>query len=74
MADIDREKFPNLINGDYVSNLQVMKSHAGYYLGRSYFDTDYGFEGPYCRETYYFDTREEAESLLESYNLSEKLG
>ena len=53
---IDKDKFPLEIDGDYISNLQVMKSAAGHYIGRSYFDTEIGAELPYSHESCYYAT------------------
>tara|TARA_R110001592_G_scaffold85153_8_gene251525 strand:- start:8616 stop:8789 length:174 start_codon:yes stop_codon:yes gene_type:complete len=50
-----------------VSELQVLKSAAGYYIGR----TQEGM--PYSRKSVYFKTKEEAKELLnsnKSYNPS----
>ena len=63
--DYSTGDYPHLVNGDPVSVLKVMKSGAGWYLGRSYFDTEFGFEGPYSRESGYFTTEESAKSSLE---------
>lgn len=61
---MDEKKFPNLVAGDRVSDLQVMRSAAGYYIGRSYWDEEFGFEGPYSRESGYFASEEEAQTEL----------
>lgn len=51
-----------------ISELKVMKSAAGFYLGRSYRDEECGgAELPYSRNSGYFATREEAEAALASY-------
>lgn len=63
--DYDTNDFPHLVNGDPVSKLKTMHSGAGWYIGRSYFDTEYGFEGPYSRESGYFTTEESVKSSLE---------
>ena len=55
--------FPHMIGNDPVSDLKVMQSAAGYYIGRSYFDTDYGFEGPYSRESEYMTKADAVERL-----------
>ena len=65
---MDIKKFPNLVDGDRVSDLQVMKSGAGYYIDRSYWDEEFGFEGPYSRESGYFPTYEAAEIELDLNN------
>lgn len=62
---MNREKFPTEVGGDYVSELKVMRSGAGYYIGRSYWDTEFGFEGPFSRESGYFGTEEQAQRELD---------
>lgn len=57
-------KFKHDSNGDMVTDLQVMQSAAGYYIGRSYWDEEFGFEGPYSRESGYYATSDEAEAEL----------
>lgn len=46
-----------------VSDLCVLKSAAGFYVGRVEI-TEEGYEFPYCRESGYYPTREKAESAL----------
>jgi hypothetical protein len=46
------------------SDLKVMRSEAGYYVGTEYVNDD-GFVEPGSRESGYFKTREEAEKELE---------
>lgn len=46
-----------------VSDLRVLKSAAGFYIGRVEI-TEEGYEFPYCRESGYYPTREKAESAL----------
>jgi len=62
-VDYDKSKFPLMIGNDPVSELKVMRSAAGYYLGRSYFDTEFGFEAPYSRETGYMSEAEAVDEL-----------
>lgn len=62
----DPDLYPNEFDGLRVSDLKVMKSGAGYYIGRSYWDEDYGFDGPYSRESGYYATAEYAQVELES--------
>jgi hypothetical protein len=66
MSDYDTKLYPHFIHGDPVSNLMVMQSAAGYYIGREYWDTEFQFPGPYSRESGYYRTREEAQSALQS--------
>lgn len=57
--------YPYMVGNDPVSDFKVMKSAAGYYIGRSYYDTEFGFDGPYSRESGYM-TKAEAEMSLAS--------
>lgn len=45
------------------SKLQVLKSNAGWYIGRTYTDKE-GFEEPGSRESGYFGTEEDAKKAL----------
>ena len=47
---------------DNISELQVLKSAAGYYIGR----TEEGI--PYSRQSDYFRTRESAQEHLDKYS------
>ena len=50
-----------------ISELKVLKSAAGYYVGRSCTEDDEpGFPMPYSRESGYFPTREAAEGHLKT--------
>lgn len=49
---------------DSVSDLCVLESGAGFYVGRVEFMPG-GYELPYCRESGYYPTHEKAESALE---------
>ena len=55
--------FPLMLNGDPVSELKVMQSGAGYYIGRTYFDTEDNFEGPYSRESDYMTKSDALDAL-----------
>lgn len=58
------ELYPNDFDGERVSDLKVMKSAAGWYIGRSYWDQEFGFDGPYSRESgYYGDPMQAQEEL-----------
>jgi len=46
-----------------ISELQVLKSAAGYYIGR----TENGM--PYSRESMYFKTKEEAKRYLDTLSI-----
>lgn len=61
----DKSDFPFTIDNDPVTDLQVLKSNAGYYIGRSYFDTEFGFIGPYSRESAYM-SKQDADQALAS--------
>ena len=50
---------------DQISELKVMKSNAGYYLGHSYHDEEIGYDLPYSRETDYM-SKEQAINYLAS--------
>lgn len=51
-----------------VSELKVMRSNAGYYIGTTYME-EYG-EVPNTRETGYFRTKEEAIKALSDYKVT----
>jgi len=55
--------FPLMIGNDPVSELKVMRSAAGYYIGRDYFDLEFGFVGPYSRESGYMNQADAGEAL-----------
>ena len=55
---------------DEISDLQVMKSAAGYYLGHSYYDKECHAHLPYSRQSEYM-SEQEAINLLASYNASD---
>lgn len=57
-------RFDNAVPHEAVSELKIMKSAAGYYVGRSYQDEESGGEFPYSRESGYFRTRAEAERSI----------
>lgn len=59
-------KFPlKLRSGLRVSNLGVLQSGAGYFIGRTCWDTDHnGFEDMYSRESDYYPDRTSAEKAL----------
>ena len=47
-----------------VSEYRVLKSAAGYYVGREYWDTEFNYWGPYERESGYFPDPESAQPTL----------
>lgn len=57
--------FCHTIGEDAVSKLTILKSMAGYYIGRTYWDDEFEFEGPYSRESEYYPTAEDAEAALD---------
>lgn len=64
MSECDRSIYKH-DGGDYFyTDLKVMKSHAGWYLGRLCWDKKHGYPEPLSRESDYFDTREGAERAL----------
>ena len=51
---------------DIISELKVMHSNAGWYLGRSYTEEDYpNLPMPYSRESGYYSSEELAVSILD---------
>ena len=64
--EVDRKKFPHEAEGGkaYYSDLKVMRSAAGYYIGTSAWDVEGGYEEPNSRESDYFGTHAEAENAL----------
>lgn len=63
-------KSPMIQNASYLtektgySELQVLSSAAGYYVGTTYTDPEDGFTEPGSRDSDYFRTHEEAERYL----------
>jgi len=55
-----------------ISDYKVMRSAAGYYVGRSAYDEDCGpdMEMPFDRLTHYFKYEHEAQSYLDHMNYS----
>lgn len=47
-----------------VSQLQVLESPAGFYIGRLYLYDEYGDSEPHSRESTYMENREIAENAL----------
>ena len=60
-----------MLKKEYISEIQVMKSAAGYYVGHSYTDPELGFPEPYDRKSDYFKSEAEAKKYLEEYKLAE---
>ena len=60
--------------GCYVSDLKVMQSNAGYYVGRDYCERAYPeIKIPYSRESDSFAPREQAHHCLQIMNLEMSL-
>lgn len=58
---------PNSFGGHNTDMVQPLKSGAGWYIGRLYFDEDMGDYFPWCRDSYgYYSTREAAVVELKS--------
>lgn len=58
-----------------ISDLKVMRSPAGYYVGRDYCESGCAdLKMPYSRESDYFATREQAHNCLQIIKLEESLG
>jgi len=56
-----------------ISHLQVLKSNAGYYIGRTIDVEGSGHEEPYSRESFYIASRELAEEQLINNTYIERL-
>lgn len=63
--EVDRKRYPHQFGPDFCTDMKVLRSAAGFYLGRLYFDVEVGCELPYSRESDYFATREQAERALQ---------
>jgi len=55
---------------DTISEYRVLKSAAGYYVGREYFELEGRYWGPYERITGYYPTADAAGPALRDYILS----
>jgi len=76
MSERDKKKYPDsskkkpskFDDGDefWIGELRVMKSPAGWYIGRYCWvkTTKFEYEEPYSRESGYFPTKEDAETEL----------
>jgi hypothetical protein len=60
-------KLGTIVDGYEVSELQVLKSNAGYYIGRLTLEGE-----PFSRESDYYRTRESADSALKAFLESEE--
>lgn len=71
-------KSPMISNADYITNkknyseLQVLESPAGYYIGTIYTDES-GFQEPGSRDSEYFESREGAEKALKSKSWAQRM-
>lgn len=60
--------------GSYISDLKVMQSNAGYYVGRDYTENSFpGMKMPFSRESDYFATYEQAHNCLQIMKLEMSL-
>jgi len=57
----------DLEEADSYSELKVMKSPAGYYVGTTYHNSEFGFDEPGSRDSGYFRTEEEAAAMLKTF-------
>ena len=48
-----------------ISEYKVMKSPAGYYVGKEYYDDDFNDWLPYSRNSDYYSSQKEAKRLLD---------
>ena len=48
-----------------ITDLKILESAAGYYIGRQYYDNEMKGWFPYSRDSEYFMTEEEAEVCLQ---------
>lgn len=68
-------KSPMIKNADYLpekgaySELQILSSAAGFYVGTTYTDPKYGCEEPGSRDSDYFRTYQDAERYLKTLNI-----
>ena len=60
---------------DIITDLKVMKSAAGYYIGRGFTEPDVPFEQPYSRDSLdYYPTREAAQYALDNDEWVARIG
>lgn len=67
MAEVDRERHKHEGEGCFYTDLQVMRSNAGWYIGRACWDVEGGYPEPYSRESDYYGTEAEAAKALPSF-------
>jgi len=68
----DPKRFPIRPSKDAtyaLSEMRVLKSAAGYYVGRTAWDEDDGYEEPGSRESGYFATEAEAAAALKAWDV-----
>ena len=63
---VDRGRFPIERSGEFVSNLRVLQSNAGYYIGRTCWNKECGYEEPFSRESDYYVVQETAQAALDT--------
>lgn len=74
MADSSNYSFSQE-HGVYVSELKVMQSAAGFYVGRDCYERgEPEWKIPFSRESDYFATREQAHNCLQITKLENSLG
>ena len=62
-----------MANINQISDFKVMKSNAGYYIGRSEFQADINLSFPYSRDSQYYPSKEIAEKHLKYFKLIDVL-
>lgn len=68
-------EFANYIDKDekeLYSDLQVLRSNAGFYIGTIYNNPE-GYQEPGSRDSGYYPTREEAQKALDSGNWEQRM-
>lgn len=56
-----------------ISNLTVLKSNAGWYIGRQYFDLDFQCHLPYSRDSVeYYPSASDALSALQNKTFTQR--
>lgn len=55
-----------------ISDLHIMESAAGFYLGRTYHDEEFHADLPYSRQSGYFRDEETARAALALYPLTRR--
>ena len=79
VCEVLYEKWNNMEDDDVpnhadITPVEVLKSAAGYYLGKLMWDSEIGMWVPYCRVSGYYKTRQEAERDLIKYGRYIEMG